>query len=75
MTTKSQEALLPAGMMDVLPPNAEIEAVAMEKLMSVFGTRGYERVIPPLAEFEELLLSGSGEATKTRSFRVMDPIS
>ena len=51
MTTKCQEALLPAGMMDVLPPNAEIEAVAMEKLMSVFGTRGYERVIPPLAEF------------------------
>ena len=38
MTTNSQEALLPAGMMDVLPPNAEIEAVAMEKLMSVFGT-------------------------------------
>ena len=75
MATKSQEALLPAGMMDVLPPNAEIEALAMEKLMLVFGTRGYDRVIPPLAEFEELLLSGSGEATKTRSFRVMDPIS
>ncbi|NVN40631.1 ATP phosphoribosyltransferase regulatory subunit, partial [Ameyamaea chiangmaiensis] len=66
-------ALLPAGFVDLLPPQAEAEADGIEALMAVFGTHGYERVRPPLMEFEAGLLSGSGAALAEQAFRLMDP--
>jgi ATP phosphoribosyltransferase regulatory subunit len=68
-------ALLPLGLSDLLPPDAAIEAAVMTQLMAVLGSHGYERVKPPLAEFEENLLSGAGAAMATETFRLMDPIS
>lgn len=68
-------ALLPAGLRDVLPPEAESEAALVEGLMSVFGSHGYERVKPPLLEFEDTLLAGSGAAVAEQTFRLMDPDS
>ena len=68
-------ALLPAGLADVLPPNAMLEAKATEDLINFFATCGYERVKPPLIEFEDTLTSGSGAATADQSFRLMDPVS
>jgi len=55
-------ALLPAGLRDLLPPDAETEASAVEALMDVFAAHGYQRVKPPLREFEDSLLAGSGAA-------------
>ncbi|MCX7933415.1 MAG: ATP phosphoribosyltransferase regulatory subunit [Rhodovarius sp.] len=68
-------ALLPAGLQDLLPPEAEAEAWLIEALMGVFAAHGYERVKPPLLEFEETLLAGSGAAVAEQSFRLMDPLS
>jgi ATP phosphoribosyltransferase regulatory subunit len=68
-------ALLPAGFSDVLPPEAETEAAAIEAMLGVFSAHGYERVKPPLLEFEESLLAGSGAATAEQTFRLMDPVS
>ncbi len=68
-------ALLPAGLMDVLPPDAEREAALVEALMGVFAAHGYERVKPPLLEFEDSLLAGSGAAVAEQTFRLMDPVS
>jgi ATP phosphoribosyltransferase regulatory subunit len=68
-------SLLPAGLQDVLPPEAAHEAGVVERLMGVFAGHGYERVKPPLVEFEESLLSGPGAAMSTWSFRLMDPVS
>ncbi len=68
-------ALLPAGLRDLLPPDAEIEAGTVECVMSVFGAHGYQRVKPPLLEFEESLLLGAGEAVAEQMFRLMDPVS
>lgn len=68
-------ALLPAGLRDRLPPDAETEASAVESLMEVFATHGYERVKPPLLEFEDSLLAGSGAAVAEQTFRLMDPDS
>ena len=75
MNDFTKKNLLPAGMCDVLPPDAEIEAAATEKIINCFSSFGYERVKPPLIEFEESLLSGSGKATAGQTFRIMDPIS
>jgi ATP phosphoribosyltransferase regulatory subunit len=68
-------ALLPLGLRDLLPPNAEIEAGAVGCMMAVFARHGYERVKPPLIEFEETLLRGAGAAMAKETFRLMDPIS
>ncbi|MCL2428217.1 MAG: ATP phosphoribosyltransferase regulatory subunit [Alphaproteobacteria bacterium] len=68
-------ALLPAGLRDLLPPDAETEASAVESLMEVFAAHGYERVKPPLLEFEDSLLAGSGAAVAEQTFRLMDPDS
>ncbi|MBV9151531.1 MAG: ATP phosphoribosyltransferase regulatory subunit, partial [Alphaproteobacteria bacterium] len=48
---------------------------ATARLMGVLASHGYQRVDPPLVEFEETLLSGAGTATANDTFRLMDPIS
>ncbi|HUB48704.1 MAG TPA: ATP phosphoribosyltransferase regulatory subunit [Acetobacteraceae bacterium] len=68
-------ALLPAGLRDLLPPEAETEAASVEAIMDVFASHGYQRVKPPLIEFEDSLLSGSGAAVADQTFRLMDPVS
>ena len=68
-------ALLPSGLRDLLPPDAETEAAAVEALMEVFALHGYQRVKPPMLEFEDSLLAGSGAAVAEQTFRLMDPDS
>lgn len=75
MTDPAAIALLPPGLRDLLPPDAETEAAAIEAMGAVFAAHGYERVKPPLLEFEEGLLGGSGAATADVTFRLMDPLS
>jgi ATP phosphoribosyltransferase regulatory subunit len=68
-------ALLPAGLRDLLPPDAETEAASVEALLEVFSSHGYARVKPPLLEFEDSLLAGAGAAVAEQTFRLMDPDS
>jgi ATP phosphoribosyltransferase regulatory subunit len=68
-------ALLPGGLIDLLPPDAEVEAEAVSAVMAVFAAHGYQRVKPPLLEFEDGLLTGSGAAMTDQTFRLMDPES
>jgi ATP phosphoribosyltransferase regulatory subunit len=68
-------ALLPAGLHDLLPPDAEREAALVERAMTVFRAYGYERVNPPLVEFDDSLLSGVGRAWALQTFRLLDPES
>ena len=75
MTELGEKALLPAGLRDVLAPEAAHEAAVVERLIGAFAGYGYERVKPPLLEFEEGLLSGAGAALAQDTFRLMDPIS
>ena len=75
MSEAPHPALLPTGMHDLLPPEAEIEAIVVARLMATLAAHGYERVKPPLVEFEETLFSGAGAAMANSTFRMMDPIS
>jgi ATP phosphoribosyltransferase regulatory subunit len=68
-------ALLPAGLRDVLPPDAAHEAGIVERLVACFASHGYQRVKPPLIEFEESLLGGANDKLATDTFRLMDPVS
>ncbi len=75
MSRAGEAALLPAGLQDILPPAAAFEAETVERLLAVFGAHGYERVKPPLIEFEDNLLSGPGASMSPHSFRLMDPVT
>ena len=75
MSDITDKALLPAGMQDGLPPEAAQEADTAAKLVAHFDTWGYGRVKPPLMEFEENLLNGTGQAVAAQAFRLQDPIS
>ncbi len=75
MTNSAEKALLPAGLQDLLPPDAAHEATILDRLVAAFASFGYERVKPPLMEFEDTLLSGAGRAVAKESFRLMDPVS
>lgn len=67
--------LLPAGLADQLPDEAAFEAAVVARLMDRLAQSGYDRVKPPLFEFEDSLLSGAGAALASDTFRLMDPIS
>ncbi|MGH6954641.1 MAG: ATP phosphoribosyltransferase regulatory subunit, partial [Alphaproteobacteria bacterium] len=75
MTDKTSIALLPQGLRDSLPPEAGHEAEIVLRMLAVFDSCGYERVRPPLVEFEESLLGDAGSAMARDTFRLMDPVS
>ena len=75
MPETASPTLLPEGLRDILPPDAAAVAALVERLMASFEANGYDRVAPPLVEFESTLLSGMGAATADRIFRMVDPIS
>ena len=67
--------LLPQGLRDILPPDAGFEAAVVERLASAFAARGYERVKPPLIEFEDCFLKSAGGDVARQTFRLLDPES
>ena len=74
--TALSSGLLPAGLQDVLYPNAENDAKASEIIMNCLASFGYRRVQPPLVEFEDSLLSDKlGAALSDKTFRLLDPLS
>ncbi|MBV9827646.1 MAG: ATP phosphoribosyltransferase regulatory subunit [Alphaproteobacteria bacterium] len=75
MNDNPHPALLPAGLYDLLPEEAQVEADVTARLMGVLAAHGYERVKPPLVEFEETLLTGAGTVMASDTFRMLDPSS
>src|SRR5271154_4007489 len=73
MNDAPHPALLPTGMHDLLPPEAEVEAQVVSRLMATLAAHGYQRVKPPLVEFEETLLSGAGAARANAPSRTRAP--
>ena len=75
MANRPIKALLPAGLEDLLPPQAGQEEALVRRLSDHFAKYGYELVKPPLLEFEDGLLEGIGATVADETFRVMDPVS
>ena len=71
----SNQALLPAGLNDLLPEEATKEAQVISRLLGVFRSYGYDPVKPPLIEFEESMLADVGQALEHTMFRLVDPLS
>lgn len=69
----ARQALLPEGFRDQLTPKAEQEATLVRGLVDTFLSHGYDRVAPPLVEYEDSLLVGAGQTRAKQMFRLMDP--
>lgn len=71
--------LLPEGLEDRLPQAAEKITRAMRAALDVLGSHGYDRVRPPLVEFEKSLVGRMAtheqDAHPRRMFRFVDPSS
>ncbi|WP_336987677.1 ATP phosphoribosyltransferase regulatory subunit [Altererythrobacter aquiaggeris] len=77
--TDSTSDLLPEGLEDRLPADAAKTARIMRAVLDTMDAHGYDRVIPPLVEFEKSLatrMAQDGEGISTRKmFRFTDPSS
>ncbi|MEJ2760253.1 MAG: ATP phosphoribosyltransferase regulatory subunit [Gammaproteobacteria bacterium] len=72
---KSNPWLLPEGIEEVLPPRAEALEILCRKILDQFSTWGYEQVIPPLIEFLDSLLVGTGEDLELQTFKITDQLT
>lgn len=67
--------LLPEAIEDVLPAEAWQVETLRRRLLDAFRCHGYEYVIPPLLEYVESLLTGSGRDLDLRTFKLVDQLS
>jgi len=67
--------LLPDGVDEVLPEQAHIVEHLRRQILDLYYIWGYDLVIPPMVEFTESLLSGSGKDLDLMTFRVTDQLS
>lgn len=67
--------LLPESIEDVLPPEARQVEALRRALLDEFRLHGYELVMPPLLEYLESLLTGSGRDMDLRTFKLVDQLS
>lgn len=67
--------LLPEYIEDVLPHDAYRMEKIRRCIMDLLHVHGYQFVMPPLLEYVESLLSGSGADMNLRMFKVVDQLS
>ncbi|MCA3218113.1 MAG: ATP phosphoribosyltransferase regulatory subunit [Burkholderiales bacterium] len=67
--------LLPEGISDALPVEAQHIETIRRRLLDLYRTHGYELVIPPLIEYLDSLLTGTGRDLDLRTFKLVDQLS
>src|SRR6267142_664642 len=67
--------LLPENFEDILPPQAQRIDRMRAKLLELFRVHGYQLVIPPMLEYLESLLTGTGHDLDLRTFKLVDQLS
>ena len=72
---KKDSWLLPQGIDEVLPENARQLEALRRRLLDVFASWGYELVIPPVVDFLDSLLTGSGHDLDLQTFKLTDQVS
>ncbi len=67
--------LLPENIEDILPPQAQRIERIRATLLELFRVHGYRLVIPPMLEYLESLLTGTGHDLDLRTFKLVDQLS
>lgn len=73
--TVNNRWLLPEGIEEVLPPKAmQLEKLSRE-LIDLFDSWGYDLVMPPIIEYLESLLVGTGKDLDLQTFKLTDQLN
>ena len=67
--------LLPERIEDILPAEAMRIESLRRRILDLFFSRKYELVMPPLIEFTDSLLTGTGHDLDLRTFKLVDQLS
>ena len=67
--------LLPEGIEEVLPPRAAFLEAKRRAILDLYHSWGYEMVIPPLIEYLESLLTGTGDDLDLQTFKLTDQLN
>jgi ATP phosphoribosyltransferase regulatory subunit len=67
--------LLPESIADVLPSEARAVEDLRRRLLDLYRSHGYELVMPPMVEYLDSLLIGSGSDLNLRTFKLVDQLS
>jgi len=67
--------VLPEYVEDILPAEASRIESLRRKVLDLFAAKKYELVIPPLLEYMDSLLTGTGHDLDVRTFKVVDQMS
>lgn len=67
--------LLPEGIDEVLPPQAAQLEDLCRKIIDLYTSWGYELVMPPLIEYLDSLLTGTGEDLDLQTFKITDQLT
>jgi ATP phosphoribosyltransferase regulatory subunit len=73
--TYADRWLLPDGVEDLLPQQAQSIEQLRRRLLNLYAGWGYEMVIPPLLEYTDSLLIGLGRDLDLMTFKVTDQLS
>lgn len=75
MSTTVDRWLLPDGIEELLPQQARLVERLRRRIVDHFETWGYDYVVPPMLEFTDSLLTGSGSDIDLLTFKVTDQLS
>ena len=67
--------LLPDGVQETLPPDAQAVEALRGELLALFDRWGYDLVMPAMIEYMDSLLTGTAHALDTRTFALVDQYS
>ena len=70
-----QKWLLPEYIEDLLPGEAARVELLRRRILDLFFTHGYELVVPPMLEYLDSLLTGTGHDLDLRTFKLVDQLS
>src|SRR3982751_6130199 len=67
--------LLPEHIEDILPAPARRLEALRRGMLDLFAAHDYQRVLPPLLEYVDSLLTGTGHDLDLRTFKLVDQLS
>lgn len=73
--TSQNRWLLPEGIEELLPPQAEELEQLRRQLLDCYRSWGYELVMPPFIEYLESLLTGTGGDLDLQTFKITDALT
>jgi len=72
---KADRWLLPEGVDEVLPPDADRLEQLRRQILDLYASWGYQLVIPPFIEYLESLLVGTGSDLDLKTFKLTDQLT